>query len=73
MSELANVPRNQKKFSNFIKNSLKLHQQSVIDDIWKFLEKLKSDHSKNTEEVVDKTFDDKKEVKIKMVRINFMP
>ena len=59
MSELANVPRNQKKFSNFIKNSLKLHQQSIIDDIWKFLEKLKLEHSKKNDEINEnKNFED---------------
>jgi LYAR-type C2HC zinc finger len=41
LGELDNVPRNKNKFTNFVKNSLKLHNLVVIESIWQFLEKLK--------------------------------
>lgn len=31
---LTNVPRNEKKFKNFVKNSIKLFNDSLIDEIW---------------------------------------
>jgi len=41
LGDLTNIPRNQKKFSNFIKNSLRLFNDSLIEKIWKYLESFK--------------------------------
>ena len=38
LSELGNIPRQKKKFVNFVKNSLRLHSDKVIDDLWEHLE-----------------------------------
>ena len=38
---LGNVPRNQKKFFNFVKNSV-VKQESIIHELWGFLEKYRS-------------------------------
>lgn len=35
--EFNNIPRNKNKFVNFLKNSLKLHSSSVIDELWNFV------------------------------------
>ena len=43
LSELDNVPRNCNKFTNFAKNSLRLNNNSIVDGIWKFLERLKNE------------------------------
>ena len=40
LQKLGNVPRQQKKFVNFVKNSLRLHNESLINQMWSFLEKL---------------------------------
>ena len=42
LNSLGNVPRNKNKFSNFMKNSVKINNPSVIDDLWSFLESLKT-------------------------------
>lgn len=47
LCDFGNVPRNQKKFANFVKNSLKIHQDATIDQMWKHLEDL---HSKSKQE-----------------------
>ena len=41
LSLQTNVPRNKSKFGNFIKNSLRVHNDKLIDEIWMFLEKHK--------------------------------
>ena len=41
LGELNNIPRNQKKFENFIKNSLRLYNDNLILEIWKYLESFK--------------------------------
>lgn len=41
LAELGNVPRNAKKFNNFIKNSLRISNDSIITQIWTFLDSLK--------------------------------
>jgi cell growth-regulating nucleolar protein len=41
LNDLGNVPRNKNKFVNFVKNSMKIHNTNVIEEIWNFLEKLK--------------------------------
>lgn len=38
LSSLGNVPRNQKKFINFAKNSLRLQNEKILQEIWNFLE-----------------------------------
>ena len=50
LTELDNVPRNKNKFLNFAKNSLRLNSLIVLEDVWKFIEKLKAekDSSKPT-------------------------
>ena len=42
MAELGNVPKQQKKFFNFVKNSLKLRNDAEIQAIWGHLEKLRA-------------------------------
>jgi hypothetical protein len=41
LAETANVPRNKAKFGNFIKNSLKVYSDGLINDTWSYLEKVK--------------------------------
>tara|TARA_B110000090_G_C13315091_1_gene421222 strand:- start:497 stop:1228 length:732 start_codon:yes stop_codon:yes gene_type:complete len=43
LGDLSNVPRQKKKFDNFIKNSLRLFHQDVMDQMWSFLEKIKAE------------------------------
>ena len=43
LNDLGNVPRNKGKFINFVKNSLKMNNAATMEDIWKFLEKLKAE------------------------------
>ena len=43
LAELGNVPRNKKKFNNFIKNSLKIHNDKMIEDIFNYLEKIRNE------------------------------
>lgn len=40
--ECANVPRQQKKFINFAKNSIRLHSPPLLDELWNFLESMKA-------------------------------
>ena len=40
MGELGNVPRNKKKFANFVRNSLRLYDDVLSESIWAFLEKI---------------------------------
>lgn len=42
LAETANVPRNKAKFGNFIKNSLKVYSEGLINDTWSYLEKVKT-------------------------------
>jgi cell growth-regulating nucleolar protein len=37
IAELNNIPRNEKKFGNFVKNSLRLYNDSIINDTWKYI------------------------------------
>ena len=39
IGSLQNVPRNEKKFKNFVKNSMKIHNDSLINDIWLHINK----------------------------------
>jgi cell growth-regulating nucleolar protein len=41
LNDLGNVPRNKNKFINFVKNSMKMYNTNLIEEIWNFLEKLK--------------------------------
>lgn len=41
LGDLTNIPRNQKKFGNFVKNSLRLFNDQLIEKIWKYLEAYK--------------------------------
>lgn len=38
LGTLGNVPRNKNKFVNFIKNSMKVYSDAIIESIWKYLE-----------------------------------
>ncbi len=38
LAELSNVPRQKKKFVNFVKNSLRLYSDKAIEDLWLHLE-----------------------------------
>mmetsp|Transcript_40551 Transcript_40551/g.53376 ORF Transcript_40551/g.53376 Transcript_40551/m.53376 type:complete len:315 (+) Transcript_40551:71-1015(+) len=58
MAELGNVPRARKKFDNFLKNSLRLHNDSVLSQLWEHLDQLR----KKEKEVQEKqTAGEKKE------------
>ena len=46
LGELGNVPRNSKKFVNFVKNSLKIQNEHLIGEIWAYLEKLRVERTK---------------------------
>ena len=65
LCDFGNVPRNQKKFANFVKNSLKIHQDAVIDQMWKHLEGLQSKGKQeavaSSLAVVEKETEDKEE------------
>mmetsp|Transcript_54379 Transcript_54379/g.69899 ORF Transcript_54379/g.69899 Transcript_54379/m.69899 type:complete len:205 (-) Transcript_54379:323-937(-) len=37
LSSYGNVPRNQKKFTNFAKNSLNIRSDKVVDELWSYL------------------------------------
>lgn len=41
LGDLTNIPRNQKKFVNFVKNSLRLFNDPLIEKMWKYLESFK--------------------------------
>ncbi|CAM9727927.1 unnamed protein product, partial [Phaeothamnion confervicola] len=43
MSELGNVPRQEKKFINFVKNSLNLRNDRVVAEIWSHLAALREE------------------------------
>lgn len=45
LGELGNVPRNNKKFVNFVRNSLKIQNEHLIGEIWAYLEKLRGERS----------------------------
>jgi cell growth-regulating nucleolar protein len=37
LEEFSNVPRNRKKFDNFISNSLKIHSDDLVNKLWSFI------------------------------------
>lgn len=45
LCDFGNVPRNQKKFTNFVKNSLKVYNDKVIDQIWEHLGKAQKERT----------------------------
>jgi cell growth-regulating nucleolar protein len=45
LGELTNIPRQEKKFRNFVANSLKLRHDSLVGQIWAHLVKTKNEHS----------------------------
>lgn len=45
LSQLGNVPRNKKKFLNFAKNSLNIRKDSVLEEMWTFLEAMRVERS----------------------------
>lgn len=49
ISNLTNVPRNQKKFLNFARNSLNIRSDSLLEMIWKFLDGCRVDREKELE------------------------
>lgn len=62
LCDFGNVPRNQKKFGNFVKNSLRIFSDQVIDMIWKHLEDLRVKSSateSESESAVPPTVDQK--------------
>ena len=48
LCDFGNVPRNQKKFANFLKNSLRLYSDQVIDAIWKHLEDMRTKNASDS-------------------------
>jgi cell growth-regulating nucleolar protein len=68
MGELGNVPRNRKKFDNFVKNSLRLYDQSVANSIWAFLETIQGPkENKNKDKTDAKDASNKKEAAAEVV------
>ena len=49
LGQNSNVPRNKQKFSNFVKNSFRMYNDQIIDELWTFLEKFKSDGAQEKE------------------------
>eukprot|EP01039_Chlorochromonas_danica_P001584 gene1582-1730_t len=49
ISNLTNVPRNQKKFLNFARNSLNIRSDSLLEMIWKFLDGCRVEREKEVE------------------------
>lgn len=47
LAEQTNVPRNKKKFTNFIKNSMTLRNDTLIDKIWNYLECIRNKQELN--------------------------
>lgn len=41
----SNVPRNANKFKNFLRNSFRIHNETLINSIWSFLEKFSAKQS----------------------------
>jgi cell growth-regulating nucleolar protein len=41
LGSLSNVPRNANKFKNFLKNSFRMYNESLINEVWTFLDKTK--------------------------------
>jgi cell growth-regulating nucleolar protein len=37
LEEFSNVPRNRRKFDNFISNSLKIHSDDLVNKLWSFI------------------------------------
>jgi cell growth-regulating nucleolar protein len=69
MNDLGNVPRNKNKFINFVKNSMKIYNTNIIEEIWNFLEKLKE--QKNVEKALTATkVEIKNEAKTDKTEIN---
>ncbi|CAM9492461.1 unnamed protein product [Choristocarpus tenellus] len=46
MGELGNVPRQEKKFKNFVRNSLRVYNEGVISQLWSHLDDLKEEMMK---------------------------
>uniref|UniRef100_A0A7S3LHL2 Zinc finger C2H2 LYAR-type domain-containing protein n=1 Tax=Aplanochytrium stocchinoi TaxID=215587 RepID=A0A7S3LHL2_9STRA len=61
MAEYDNIPRKRKKFENFLKNSLKVSNQSVLNEVWELLE---AAWKKNKEEI------DKQKAEAKLAKAN---
>eukprot|EP00981_Chlorochromonas_danica_P004563 scaffold912_cov187-Ochromonas_danica.AAC.41 len=49
ISNLTNVPRNQKKFLNFARNSLNIRSDGLLEMIWKFLDGCRVEREKELE------------------------
>lgn len=42
--ECTNVPRNKKKFCNFVKNSARIYSDTTIEAMWTYIEEIKTKH-----------------------------
>ena len=47
LAECPNVPRNEKKFMNFAKNSLRIHSPATLKNIWDFVNSIKEAEQKD--------------------------
>ena len=52
MDGLGNVPRNGKKFKNFVRNSLRMRSEPTIDQLWDYLEARQQKARKEMEEAL---------------------
>jgi cell growth-regulating nucleolar protein len=50
LSEFNNIPRNKRKFANFLLNSLRIQSTAVVDSIWNHL----SSHAENSNKTEEK-------------------
>ena len=50
LGQQSNVPRNKNKFSNFVKNSFRLNDERIIEEMWSFLERYKRGSNDQIEE-----------------------
>ncbi|TFJ86752.1 hypothetical protein NSK_001840 [Nannochloropsis salina CCMP1776] len=60
MAELGNVPRNEKKFKNFLNNSLRINRSNEQDELWNYL-KGKMDENKPAAEAPSGQPEEKRE------------
>ena len=56
MDGLGNVPRNGKKFKNFVRNSLRMRSEPTIDQLWDHLEARQQKARAEMEEALAKEF-----------------
>ncbi|CAM9767800.1 unnamed protein product [Ectocarpus fasciculatus] len=52
MGDLGNVPRQEKKFKNFVKNSLRVFDETTVSKLWDYVDGVKNDMTAKEKEAV---------------------